>query len=205
MNTAVEHLGALGTAVKIPKKGGGAQLWNLFGSEWLNTGDSDDIYMLLNGVGRDAEDRHTPYAMGVLTTGWAAPLGDDGTIEGVPSEHPKRRRVVLFCVVTRDGDVASRMLFEDTPNEPVDDDGAATGALAEAIDAMALRVWGRSFILQMFANYEMRKEDMPEEQRQRLAGRLSSFVQGMVDEDFLASEQFSDEELGDLLDDEDEE
>jgi hypothetical protein len=194
MNTAVEHLGALGTAVKIPKKGGGAQLWNLFGSEWLNTGDSDDIYMLLNGVGRDAEDRHTPYAVGVLTTGWAAPLGDDGTIEGAPSEHPKRRRVVLFCVVTRDGDVASRMLFEDDPNEPVDDEGAATGALTEAIDAMALRVWGRSFILQMFANYEMRKESMTEEERQRLAGRLSSFVQGMVDEDQENSEDFDEDE-----------
>jgi hypothetical protein len=90
------------------------------------------------------------------------------------------------------------MVFEDTPTEPVDDDGGATGALADAIDAMALRVWGRSFILQMFANYEMRKESMSEEQRQRLAGRLSSFVQGMVDED-----QENSEDYGDDLDDED--
>jgi hypothetical protein len=198
MNTAVEHLSALGTAVKIPKKGDGAQIWHLFGAEWLNTADSDDVYMLLNGVGRDPEDRHTPHAVGVLTTGWAAPLGEDGTIDGAPSEHPKRRRVVLFCVATRDGDIASRMVFEDTPTEPVDDDGGATGALADAIDAMALRVWGRSFILQMFANYEMRKESMSEEQRQRLAGRLSSFVQGMVDED-----QENSEDYGDDLDDED--
>jgi hypothetical protein len=50
----------------------------------------------------------------------------------------------------------------------------------------------------MFANYEMRKESMSEEQRQRLAGRLSSFVQGMVDED-----QANSEDYGDDLDDED--
>jgi hypothetical protein len=71
-------------------------------------------------------------AAAVVTTGWAAPLRADGTIEGAPSEHAQRRRVRLVVVVADNG-VASVLRFADEPDEVVTDPGSATGSLAEAI------------------------------------------------------------------------
>ena len=66
----------------------------------------------------------------VLTTGWAAPLGDhDGT---PPSEHPERRRVRLVVVVCDEG-VASVLRFADAPDDIVTDAGSARGSLADAV------------------------------------------------------------------------
>ena len=71
-------------------------------------------------------------AAAIVTTGWAAPLRPDGTIEGAPSEHALRRRVRLVVVVADNG-VASALRFADEPDEVVTDPGSATGSLAEAI------------------------------------------------------------------------
>ena len=102
MNTATEHLGALGTAVALPTgEISSAQLWELHGQEWLEASNAPDIYELLDKWGNTWETAtHHPHAFAVLTTGWAAPLGDNGAVEGQPSKHPQRRRVVLFCVVS---------------------------------------------------------------------------------------------------------
>lgn len=72
------------------------------------------------------------HAAAIVTTGWAAPLGPDGSVEGAPSEHVLRRRVRLVVVVC-DAGVASVIRFEDAPDDVVVDDGSATGSLAEAI------------------------------------------------------------------------
>ncbi len=69
----------------------------------------------------------------VVTTGWAAPLGPNGEVEGAPSEHALRRRVRLVVVVADHG-VASVLRFADEPDEVVSDPGSATGSLAEAIN-----------------------------------------------------------------------
>ena len=74
------------------------------------------------------------HAAAIVTTGWAAPLGPDGSVEGAPSEHLLRRRVRLVVVVC-DAGVASVIRFEDAPDDVVVDDGSATGSLAEAIHA----------------------------------------------------------------------
>ena len=71
-------------------------------------------------------------AAAVVTTGWAAPLNSDGTIEGAPSEHAQRRRVRLVVMVADNG-VSSVLRFADEPDEVVTDPGSATGSLAEAI------------------------------------------------------------------------
>ena len=71
-------------------------------------------------------------AAAIVTTGWAAPLGPDGTVEGAPSEHALRRRVRLVVVVADHG-VASVLRFADQPDDIVSDPGSATGSLAEAI------------------------------------------------------------------------
>ena len=72
-------------------------------------------------------------AAAVVTTGWAAPLAADGTIEGAPSEHAQRRRVRLIVVVADNG-VASALRFADEPDDVITDPGSATGSLAEAIN-----------------------------------------------------------------------
>lgn len=69
----------------------------------------------------------------IVTTGWAAPLGPNGTVEGMPSEHALRRRVRLVVSVADNG-VASVLRFADEPNDVVTDPGSATGSLAEAIN-----------------------------------------------------------------------
>lgn len=71
-------------------------------------------------------------AAAIVTTGWAAPLGPDGSIEGAPSEHAQRRRVRLVVMVADNG-AASVLRFADEPDEVVTDPGSATGSLAEAI------------------------------------------------------------------------
>lgn len=68
----------------------------------------------------------------IVTCGWAAPLGPDGSVEGAPSEHMQRRRVRLVIVVADHG-VASVLRFADQPNDTVTDPGSATGSLAEAV------------------------------------------------------------------------
>ena len=87
-----------------------------------------DVYELLeaptNAVVRAFD------AAAVLTTGWAAPLGESDGIP--PSEHPERRRVRLVVVVCDEG-VASVLRFADEPDEIVTDAGSARGSLADAV------------------------------------------------------------------------
>jgi hypothetical protein len=72
-------------------------------------------------------------AAAIVTTGWAAPLDEDGNVNGAPSQHAQRRRVRLTVLVANSG-VASVLRFADEPEEVVTDPGSATGSLAEAIN-----------------------------------------------------------------------
>ena len=67
----------------------------------------------------------------IHTTGWAAPLEEDGTIGGAPSKHAQRRRIALASCVTNNS-VGSALSFADDA-EMVMDPGSATGSLAEAL------------------------------------------------------------------------
>ncbi len=69
-------------------------------------------------------------ALGVLTCGWAAPVGGDET---PPSRHPERRRVRLAAIATTDLVTGSALEFQDTPDEPILDDGSASGSLRDAL------------------------------------------------------------------------
>ncbi len=90
-----------------------------------------DVYELLetssSSLGRMFD------AAAVVTTGWAAPLGENGEVEGAPSQHAKRRRVRLTVVVSNQG-VASVIRFADQPDDIITDPGLATGSLADAIN-----------------------------------------------------------------------
>jgi hypothetical protein len=110
----------------------------------INTGDAvesapapcllaqhPDVYALLesptSGLARMFD------AAAIVTTGWAAPLDENGEVRGAPSEHAQRRRVRLVVLVANCG-VASVLRFADEPDDVVTDPGSATGSLAEAIE-----------------------------------------------------------------------
>lgn len=68
--------------------------------------------------------------LAVSTSGWAAPLANDGSVEGAPSEHAQRRRVLLVALVTAQ-EIMSALLFVDEDEITFDTEGH--GALAEAL------------------------------------------------------------------------
>jgi len=73
-------------------------------------------------------------ALGVVTCGWAAPIDDADT---PPSCHPQRRRVRLAMITTCDLKIGSVLEFQDESDQPIFDDGSASGALRDALlDAM---------------------------------------------------------------------
>lgn len=92
-----------------------------------------DVYDLIDEI--DADKLQTNYNyFSILTTGWAAPLGDNGEIQGAPSQHKDRRRVTLVVGIDIDNKalVGSTLKFDDD-DEMVFDFGDATGSLANAI------------------------------------------------------------------------
>jgi len=98
-----------------------------------------DVYVALDTVGAEAARVDLAIAgnpllgaraLGVLTCGWAAPVGGDET---PPSRHPERRRVRLVAIATTDLITGSALEFQDTPDEPILDDGSASGSLRDAL------------------------------------------------------------------------
>lgn len=83
----------------------------------------------------------------VTTTGWAAPLDENGEATGQPSKHADRRRVELRVAVTRSG-LASRLCLFDADGNPErteTDEGEAVGSLDQMIRRVASRVFGSEF------------------------------------------------------------
>lgn len=98
-----------------------------------------DVYIALETVGSEvARVDHAiagnpllgARALGVLTCGWAAPIGGGET---PPSRHPERRRVRLAAIATTELVTGSVLEFQDTPDEPIFDDGSASGSLRDAL------------------------------------------------------------------------
>ena len=96
------------------------------------------------------EERGDPYALlsgsagvlarsfdaaAIVTTGWAAPLGEDGTMTERASRHPLRRRVRAVAVVDDHG-VASVIRFEDDPAHMILQGERGTGDIVDALEAM---------------------------------------------------------------------
>ncbi len=89
---------------------------------------TDDVARIDDAIhGRPLLDAR---ALGVLTCGWAAPIGDDET---PPSCHPQRRRVRLAVIATGELMTGSALEFQEDPDSPILDDGAATGSLRDAL------------------------------------------------------------------------
>jgi hypothetical protein len=96
-----------------------------------------DVYELL----QDKYDLSNYLGVILHTTGWAAPLDENGKVDGAPSKHAQRRRVALASCVTNIS-VGSALSFDDE-KEMIMDPGSATGSLAEAL----LSFWEQNFIV----------------------------------------------------------
>jgi hypothetical protein len=128
------------------------EIYERYGSEWVLVPTmTSDIYGALSIFSAQRWERRTesdlpqlaPSAFVVVTTGWGAPLGEDGKVNGAPSAHPERRRLRVVCCYADDATRVSRLDFGDNGETTETDDGA--GQLAEALDSVGWAIWGEAY------------------------------------------------------------
>jgi hypothetical protein len=104
--------------------------------EYAIAGSHGDVYELLESDDSVAVANASDF-IALVTCGWASPItdDDDDVNEVAPSQHPKRRRVRLFVLASRQS-VASVLRFSDEPDSIVTDEGQATGSLADAVHSL---------------------------------------------------------------------
>jgi hypothetical protein len=93
-----------------------------------------DIYDLIQGMYDDriVDNSNFDY-IAFITHGWAAPLNEDGEVDGAPSKHPQKRRVRLTIGIdVNTVQIGSALKFSDE-DEIIIDMGQATGMLNDAI------------------------------------------------------------------------
>lgn len=97
--------------------------------------ENGDVYELLQNFS-SADKLRGFNKFAVTTCGWAAPLEADDSFDSSvkPSEHPKRRRVMLTALYEC-GKLYSAVDFEDNDEYVYDDSGR--GALADAMMELA--------------------------------------------------------------------
>lgn len=102
--------------------------------EFARFAESGDVYDLIENIRQDQVHRNYNYIT-LKTTGWAAPINQDGSISGAPSKHPERRRVRLFVTLDINNKkvTGSSLTFEDDPENPIYDFDSAEGSLADAM------------------------------------------------------------------------
>ena len=96
----------------------------------------EDVYELIEDLSLDKIYLNYSF-LSLVTTGWAAPLGKDGEVEGLPSQHKDKRRVTLVSALDINAKeiYGSIIEFKDT-DERVFDFNDATGLLANAISSL---------------------------------------------------------------------
>ncbi len=100
-------------------------------------GENPDIYDLMSEVHHARTAKLFHYFF-FVTTGWAAPIGDNGEpSDERPSEHPQRRRVRLLLVGSESGEVITVLRFGDNPEEMEIQDENGKGELMNSLLAFA--------------------------------------------------------------------
>lgn len=102
--------------------------------ETVAIGQARDVYELLDNLDKTELNL---VGIAVTTTGWAAPLNADGGVDGKPSEHAQRRRVMLVALATAD-EIMSAIRFADDEEVVCETNGA--GSLADALRGAFERV-----------------------------------------------------------------
>lgn len=105
------------------------------GLEFIKLRTNKDIYDLLQSI--DADKLHTNFDyITIITYGWAAPL-KNGEVDGMPSEHPERRRVRLtISADVKEKEIIGSAMKLDGDDEVMYDLNQATGLLADSLLAV---------------------------------------------------------------------
>lgn len=142
METAEQVLATINNLLDFDKSSEEAIMYGIKKNEddtlsWTIILTAGDVYDLIDDVKMDMSHSNYDYAV-LKTTGWAAPLSEDGEVKGAPSQHPQRRRVRLFVVldVVNREVTGSALTFEDDSDNPIFDLNEATGSLAEAMNGL---------------------------------------------------------------------
>ena len=184
-NGALALLDSFGGAVPpCPSDLDAPQIWRLdLSGEWVEyPNDEGDIYTALFqfsnrhefGVGKPVGGGFV-----VRTIGWGAPLDENGGVGDVPpSKHPLRHRISLDVCASPSGAVASRMCFQsgEKAGEVIDDNGEATGSLAQAVDLAAFRVWGSAFTSALLLDYADNAQTKTDKEMEHLSHRVARFL-----------------------------
>jgi hypothetical protein len=108
---------------------------------WQHLVSGGDVYELISAVEARVDSVSVPLvdglsAWGLVTTGWASPLGENGEPEGRPSRHPARVRVRVLAVIT-ESDTGNLVSFADG-RDSITAFGSecGTGTLADALDGL---------------------------------------------------------------------
>jgi hypothetical protein len=94
--------------------------------------EHEDVYEMLDDTFNAIllnEANGTGFA--IVTTGWAAPIGDNDDDETAPSQHPERKRVRLMAMI-HNGTMGSSIRFKGEKDVTYDT-GNARGSLASAM------------------------------------------------------------------------
>ena len=124
-------------SVATQEDSGVASIFGITGDQIANMnattlGNGEDIYDLIDEIDKSSLNSYS--YVSVLTSGWAAPLGENGEVEGRPSEHKLRRRVRLAVILDIIGkSIVGSVLKFDDDEDFVFDNGNATGSLSDAI------------------------------------------------------------------------
>jgi hypothetical protein len=111
-----------------------AGLYSVSGETTELVAEHGDVYDLLDNPMSSMVAQLSDSVI-VRTCGWAAPIARGDDDEVAPSQHPERRRVRLL-VCANATDTASVIRFSDDWDNPVYDEGQATGALADAVRSL---------------------------------------------------------------------
>ena len=106
------------------------------GYEMIEYGSFVDVYEGLEIFSKDPASADS-IALGIVTTGWAAPIGDDGDLDTPPSERPDRKRVIVYTVRTLEHDCWGAIDIDG--NDELIEGNQSEGPLLDAL-TMALYV-----------------------------------------------------------------
>ena len=105
---------ALAVDARVQHLGEGCDPARLFGVRLR--GDDFMLVPFWSGVAREIHYGLNPpddcVAIALDTSGWAAPMNDDGTVDGRPSQHPLRRRIRHTALVYGAGVDVSVLTYE---------------------------------------------------------------------------------------------
>lgn len=150
-----------------------------------------DVYCLLRAYASARLDEREDLggsiarAFVVVTSGWAAPLNENGEPENIaPSQHQARRRVSLAVAVSCDGSTCSALDFQDGEGGTlIEDATTVSGSLASALDFTGWAVFGSAFVVGLASALGAEIERGDERQAERLRERLANIIEATADDD----------------------